>query len=732
MNHLIFQTKRIKRLTLLATICTFNILTVTAQQEQKFIEKIAPGVVKLTMGKPDQFSPYQFCPEKPRINEMKGLSNKELPFDIKSVKIVKNSRGIQICLPLSRDEQLYGFGMQIGSFEQRGLKKRPIVNDSPLFLNNNTISNPGFTHAPQPFYVSTDGYGILINTSRFVTFLCGTNEEKEEVDASGENRDSLKMSTTQLYENKPQSTWNMWIDVPKAEGIEILFFQGENIKECVQRYNLFAGGGAMPPLWGLGIKYRVKADYTQEKVMKMASYFRDNDIPCDVIGLEPGWHTKAYSCSYLWSDKFPEPQKMIDELKDQNFKLNLWEHAYVNPAAPFFNAMKPYSGNFLVWKGLVPDFVNPRAREIYANYHEKELISKGIASFKLDEGDAGNYSDATSTWGFPEMSDFPSGVDGEQMRQIFGYLYANTLYSVYRKRNQRTLFDYRASNVFSSPLPAVLYSDNYGHNEYISQVSTSSFGGLLWSPELRDAVSDTDMIRRLQTALLASQTVVDAWYLEHVPWYQINTEKNNNNIWSESFPKLEAIVRQLFQQRMSLIPYLYSAFSDYHFKGIPPFRALIMDFPNDNKVRSISNQYMVGQNLMAAPTTADSTTRTVYFPDGVWYDLYSEDKYEGGKSYKIEIPTNKLPLFVKAGSIVPVAQPLNYVANNAVFSISCKVFGDNPSSFVLWEDDGVSFDFEEGIYNKITLSVVNNKETIKKEGKYSGKRYNIVEWKFIK
>lgn len=732
MKQLISLIERIKRFTIPAAICIFNIFTVAGQQDQKSIETIAPGVIKLSLGKPDQFSPYQFCPEKPAVNEMNELSNKGLPFELKSVKIFRNSRGIQICLPLTKDEQLYGFGMQIGSFEQRGLKKRPIVNDSPVFLNNNTVTNPGFTHAPQPFYVSTAGYGVLINTSRFVTFLCGTNEEKEEADTSAINSGNLKLSATQLYENKPQSTWNMWIDIPGAEGIEILFFEGGNIKECVQRYNLFSGGGAMPPLWGLGIKYRVKGDYNREKLMKMASYFRDNNIPCDVLGLEPGWHTRSYSCSYVWSDKFPEPKEMTDKLAKQNFRLNLWEHAYVNPAAPFFNEMKPLSGNFLVWKGLVPDFVNPKAREIFADYHEKELISNGIASFKLDECDAGNFSDATSTWGFPEMSHFPSGIDGEQMRQIFGYLYTKTLYDVYKKRNQRTLFDYRASCVFSSPLPAVLYSDNYGHKEYISQVSTSSFGGLLWSPELRDAVSDADLIRRLQTALLASQTVINAWYLEHVPWYQINTEKNNNNIQSENFPQLEAIVRSLFQQRMSLIPYLYSAFSDYHFRGIPPFRALVMDFPEDHKVRSISNQYMVGQYLMAAPTTADSTTRTVYFPEGTWYDFYSEKQYQGGNSYRIEIPVDKLPLFVKGGSIIPVAQPLDYVADNSVFNITCRVFGDNPSSFVLWEDDGVSFDFEQGKYNRVTLSVVKNKGTIKREGKYPVKRYNIADWKFIK
>jgi alpha-D-xyloside xylohydrolase len=201
---------------------------------------------------------------------------------------------------------------------------------------------------------------------------------------------------------------------------------------------------------------------------------------------------------------------------------------------------------------------------------------------------------------------------------------------------------------------------------------------------------------------------------------------------SESYPKLENIVRQLFQQRMALIPYLYSAFADYHFKGIPPFRALIMDYPNDEKVRSISNQYMVGQNLMATPTTADSTTRKVYFPEGDWYDLYSEKQYQGGKSYKIEFPMDQLPLFARAGSIIPLAKPLNYIANDAVFNITCKVFGNKPSSFALWEDDGTSFEFEKGNFNQINLSVEGGKGTVKKDGKYDGKRYVVNEWNFVK
>ena len=154
-NYLLF-------LTLLITSVVF------AQQPKITIQTIAPGVIKLSMGTPDKFSPYTFCTEKPSVEAMQQLSNTPLPFDIKDVVVQKNSRGVQIRIPLNDEEQLYGFGMQIGTFEQRGLRKRPIVNDNP--------SNIGYTHAPQPFYVSTAGYGVLVNSSRNLTFLCGTNQ----------------------------------------------------------------------------------------------------------------------------------------------------------------------------------------------------------------------------------------------------------------------------------------------------------------------------------------------------------------------------------------------------------------------------------------------------------------------------------------------------------------------------------------------------------------------------
>ena len=696
-----------------------------AQQPQVKFQVIAPGVIKLSMGEPDQFSPYTFCSEKPRVDAMQQLSETPLPFSLKDVVVQVNSRGVQVRIPLNDEEQIYGFGMQIGTFEQRGLKKRPIVNDHP-------VSDIGFTHAPQPFYVSTAGYGVLVNSSRYITFLCGTNKELSRENPLLKTKDTLKFSTEELYTSNAQKKLSMWIDIPSAKGVEVFFFTGNTLRESVQRYNLFSGGGAMPPLWGLGIKYRVKGDFKQEAVLKMGAYFRDHQIPCDVLGLEPGWHTKAYSCSYVWSDKFPRPESMIDKLKSENFRLNLWEHAYVNPAAPFYDSLKQMSGSFLVWNGLVPDFVNPKAAAVFAGYHKKNLVDKGIASFKLDECDNSNIVDAKATWGFPDMTQFPSGIDGEQMHQLFGSLYANTMVDIYKKKNQRTYFDYRSSNVFNSSLPAVLYSDIYGHKDYISMISTASFGGLLWSPELRDSKSEIDFIRRMQTMLIAPQAVVDSWFLKNVPWFQLNRELNNADVKHAHADELEKLVRVLFRERMSLIPYLYSAFSDYYNQGIPPFRPLIMDYPNDKLVRTIDNQFMIGPSIMATPTTMDSSSRTVYFPKGTWYDYNTRKKYPGEKSYLIEIATDKLPLFVKEGSIVPVAVPLNFVDDKAVFDITCKVFGNSAAPFTLFEDDGITYNFQKGLYNTMILRVKDGKGSVERKGNFKGNRYKITGWEFFR
>ncbi|HEU5364090.1 MAG TPA: TIM-barrel domain-containing protein [Hanamia sp.] len=687
------------------------------------VENVAAGVQKVSAGVPDKFTPYGFCSELPMKAAMEALPVGKLPFRIADIKISINNRGVIVEVPLDDSEQLYGFGLQFGSFNQRGLKIRPIVNDHPL-------NDVGYTHGPTTFYVSNKGYGILINTARYTTFYCGnTAKLKDKNTALMEHKEG---SVEELYKTNNKTAGNVTVDIPGAKGIEVFVFEGPNLKNVIQRYNLFGGGGALPAIWGLGVKYRVKADFNQQQVDKMADYFRSSHIPCDVIGIEPKWQTAAYSCSYVWNKKlFPSPNGFIDSMKNKGFHLNLWEHAFISKVSPLYEPLKTRAGNYLVWNGLVPDFADTTACNIFANYHENIFVKEGISGFKLDECDNSNIAFGSNSWSFPELSQFPSGIDGEEMHQLFGLLYQKTIFNIYKKNNLRTYLDVRASNAFASSYPSALYSDTYDHDQYIRLIVNSGFSGMDWSPEVRESNSIKDFMRRSQTAVLSAQTLYNSWYLQNPPWLQINIKKNNAGELMDNASVVEADVRKLLNFRMSLIPYLYNAFADYHFKGIPPFRALVMDYPDDKKTFNISDEYMIGNGILAAPLTEKKDERIVYLPEGTWYDFNTNQKYAGGNEYTIKTSLTQLPVFVKEGTILPLAKPVEHVAPDTKFEITCYVYGNTKTEATLFEDDGITFNYEKGSYNIVSLLWNKGKGEVKRNGKFKNTRYIIKKWQLI-
>lgn len=687
------------------------------------IEKIAPGVWKVSYGTPEEFKPSDFK-EDPALENMKKLTDNELPpFDLNNIKFSVTKRGCVAELELEDAEKLYGFGLQNNTFQQRGFRKE-------IRVNSLSTGNVGFSHAPVPFYVSTKGYGVLVNSSRYVTFYSGTMHKLSESDKVKEARNAnVATSTIDLYKALGKLSRNMLIEVPAEQGMEIYIFDGPTMKESIQRYNLYSGGGCMLPTWGLGVKYRGKGEYSDVKTQKLASYFRENKIPCDMFGLEPGWQTEAYSCSFVWNNAlFPNPDQFIEKMDSMGFKLNLWEHAYIFPTSPLFEPLKNKACDFSVWKGLVPDFADPEARKIFGDYHENYLVNKGITAFKLDECDAADYRDAANQWSFPELSKFPSGIDGEQMHQLFGVLYQKSLLDIFNKQNKRTLFDVRSSQAFASPYSSSLYSDMYNHHEFVRMISNAGFSGLLWSPEIRESKSDADLIRRTQSGVMSAHLIFNSWYLNNPPWLQYDSIKNNHNDFLPNAKELESKVRKLLELRMSLNPYLYAAFADYHFKGIPPFRALVVDYPNDTTVYNLDDQYMIGESLMAAPLLDGACKREVYFPAGVWYDFNTDEKYEGGKFYDIEMTLDQIPLFVKEGTILPLAKPLQYITRETVFEITCHVYGNNCKPTFLFEDDSYTLDYKQNQFNRIKLEWNGKAGKATSTGNYKGELYKIVGW----
>ena len=180
---------------------------------------------------------------------------------------------------------------------------------------------------------------------------------------------------------------------------------------------------------------------------------------------------------------------------------------------------------------------------------------------------------------------------------------------------------------------------------------------------------------------------------------------------------------------MSLIPYLYAAYYEYYLQGLPPLRALVMDFPGDRNVRKVDDAFMFGNSLLVAPLKGSDKQRTVYLPAGCrWYDLNAETWLEGGKEIKVTLEPGDVPVFVKDNAIVPFARPVQYVSDNTVFELTVKVFGNAPEALTLYADDGVTWDFEKGQYNRIKLSWKDSKGAVQEKGDYKKKRYEVIRW----
>lgn len=684
------------------------------------MQQIAKGIQKITFGTPEQYTPEyfrQFSIKKEEIEQIPVSRSSGITED--QIHWKKTKRGITVTLPMETREDIYGFGLQLQGFNQAGRRRYIKVNSDP-------VANTGESHAPVPFYISSAGYGLFVNTFRYTTFLCGTNSEKgQSAGMTSENEPHEEFSEAAIYALKrAKEERKVIIDIPAAEGVELYLFEG-NIPEVVQRYNLFSGGGCVPPMWGLGMWYRIYGGSDEKTLEKLAEQFRDEKIPMDVLGLEPGWHSHSYSCTYKWSYLFPHPDEMIEKMSEQGYRLNLWEHLYVYPKAPFYKELMPYSGDYEVWNGLIPDFATKEASKLFENYHRDTFVKKGIAGFKLDECDNSDYN--PSNWAFPDSTEFPSGMDGEQMHLAIGTLYQNLIYRIYRQENRRTYSQVRSSGALAAPLPFVLYSDLYDHKQFIRGVVNSGFSGLLWCPEVRDCANGDDLLRRLQTVVFSAHALINSWRIPSPPWKQTDIEKNLAGETMDTATYYTEECRKLFALRMSLLPYLYSAFVEYSHTGKPPIRALVLDYPEDMEARMVDDEYLFGDSMLVCPLTyEDGTSRKVYLPQGRWYNFFTGEEAEGGQMFEIHAAYDEIPVFVKDGAMIPVANPVLHIDKDTVFEMTVKIFGEADGRFVLYEDDFDTFAYEEKKKQIVIEKHPGSELTIQAEsGKMS--RYRFVK-----
>lgn len=526
---------------------------------------------------------------------------------------------------LQPEEQIYGFGVQFST----GINHA----GQTIFIQTAAVPTlgQGQSHIPAPFFLSSLGYGVAINTHTYTYFDVGFAFPPGPAGgASGINL---------LHTADPV--------------LDLYVFTGPSLAAVTAQYTQLYGRTALPPKFALGQWYHPQESSNQSVVEGIVDSWAAGGVPLAAVTIEPPWQTHAYSCTYVWNNAtFWDPASFVARLNSNGTEVTLWQHAYIyNESAGLTSPLwEPIYGgglasNWITWGGATPDWSLPAVQSIVSEYFTTNFIQKlGIAAFKLDECDGG----PGQPWFFPDNATFPSGFSGAQMHNLFGLLYGFTYHAMFEAQGLRTFLKARASYMGGQRYPTTAYSDSYDFGQYLNAVVSSGFGGFTWAPELRSGGNDTEFARRAQLMLFSGLSSMDGWDTGYEPFP----------------PFVSANYSQIFQTyyaaRMQLQPALYAAYSQQYAAGIPAVRSLLLDFPSDFRaLGGVVDEYLL-TSLLVAPVGIGATSRYVYFPvgSGSWVDYWhptSSPTYAAGQNASITAPDALLPVFQQAGSILPLA-----------------------------------------------------------------------------
>jgi len=649
--------------------------------------EVQPGVWKAVAGKPESYDLVKASGATPNHEALAKVGEATFPLSKQEIEFKVVDGKTYLRFPLERGEQLYGFGLNFQTVHQRGKILQ-------LHVDHYGGKDNGRTHAPTPFYVSSNGYGVFVNSARYINVWAGSAVRKD----SKNFPVPTDRTTDKNWKARPYSDAVEML-VP-AEGVEVFIFGGPKPLDAVKRFNLFNGGGCLPPRWGLGFTQRTKTTYNAGDVEKEVKEFADKGYPLDFIGLESGWQSKSYPGSFEWDKgRFPDPSKFVKDMLSKGIRMNLWINPYVSPDASIYNEIRPFTGSHTVWLGAIPDFNIPKARDIFFGQLKKDQVDIGVSGYKIDEVDGYDH------YLWPDVATFPSGISGEQMRQTYAVLAMRYSMDMFKKRNQRTYGLVRGNNGGGVSFPYVIYNDYYNHKDFITALINSGFSGVLWTPEIRASQKSEDWLRRFQSNVFSPMAMINAWYSGTKPWSYADVEKQ---------------VKEYALLRMRMMPYWYSEFAKYHFEGTPPFRAMNLEEGFNPEVKNesapglnleanpyaeaiskeVKDQYMAGEYLLVAPMFEGETSRKVIFPKGKWYDFYTGNFAGDGEVITVTPGLDIIPVYVKDGGIVPMMPALLHApALGQKVDIEVRYYGEKPGNYKMYDDDGETFKYEKGEFS---------------------------------
>ena len=610
-------------------------------------------------------------------------------------------------------EQFYGLGDKPTEFNLRGKRLQNWNTDTYSFAKN---QDPLYRSIP--FYVALNegiSYGIFLDNTYKTHFDFGHQE---------------------LHKT------SFWAD---GGELQYYYIHGPHMMDVVKRYHSLTGTHPLPPQWALGFHQCRWSYYPESKVKKIAKNFRDRKIPCDAIYLDIDY-MDGYRC-FTWNKKyFPDPRRMVKELSDDGFKTvviidpgikvdeNYWVFREGRDNKYLCRRSDDYFMEGHVWPGRCqfPDYTNPEVREWWGGLF-KDLVELGVAGVWNDMNEPAVFGSGT----FP--NDVRHNYDGHRgshrkAHNVYGMQMVRATYEGLKRlqKNKRPFTITRAGYAGVQRFSSVWTGDNLASWEHLKlaslqcqrlSVSGVSFcgtdiGGFTGEP---DGELFTRWIQLgVFTPFMRAHSAGDT--REREPW-SFGTEYENIN-------------RKFIELRYRLLPYIYSTFWEQHRYGFPIMRPVVMTEQEnvDNFYRE--DEFTFGDKILVSPVFhPGQKSKVVYLPQGTWFDYWTHEPYAGAKEHTIATPLESMPVFVKAGSVIPEWPLMQYVGEIEPEEMKFQVYySDYEVNSFYYEDHGDTFAYEQDIYTEKKFVVRGDTISLNikqySEGLYTP-RYEIYELKLI-
>jgi alpha-glucosidase len=597
---------------------------------------------------------------------------------------------VRVWKRLRDDEHVYGLGEKTGRLDKRG---RNLGGTQYTMWNSDTY---GYGDDTDPIYVSIPFFMVLREGRAHGIFL--DNTYRSSFDVGHESQRLLAFG---------------------AEGGELdyYFIAGPEPKRVVQRYADLTGHMPLPPRWALGYHQCRYSYYPESKVRSIADNFRTRHIPADVIWLDI--HYQQGFKPFTWDHtRFPDPPRMIADLRRQGFRVVtiVDPHLAQEPgAAPYDSGLagdhfvKAADGSIYkapVWPAsaeknplpsVFPDFSRPATREWWGSLF-RMFTDIGVAGIWNDMNEPATFVVPARTMP-PDVRHDNEGqpTDHREIHNVYGMLMSRGTYEgLARLRpNERPFVLTRATYAGGQRWAAQWPGDNVSDWAHL-RATIPMFGGMGISGLPFVGADIGGFVGAPSPELFTRWIQAGVFY----PFMRVHTELGSpdQEPWSYG-PKHEAINRRAIERRYELLPHVYNVMHEASVTGVPAFRALLLEYPDDPLTYDRDDEFLFGEDLLVAPVLNErAREREVYLPKGDWYALVGGRRHEGGRSLKVPVTLEDIPIFVRGGAFLfrqPVVQHTGEMAGQPLIATA---YPAARSEAWLYEDDGASLDYQHGVF----------------------------------